>query len=164
MAALELTGWHPAPSLAVLAADTVRDGCVNETCAAATAATAALHTDVPGIAAALQSIAADETSHAELAFSVVNWAIATGGESVRAAVQTAYLDRRAQRLPVDAVLAAPTVLAAQGGRLLAAHAAAVEYAVFADILDGAFAEVGRPAARQPYRSDGFASETAAAVG
>ncbi|APR76941.1 Hypothetical protein A7982_02288 [Minicystis rosea] len=89
---LEARSFMGAATLADLAAATVREGCVGETLAAVVASVQ--HTDAtdPAVRAALAIIAEEESRHAELAFRVVAWAIAAGGEDVRHAVHQAFLD------------------------------------------------------------------------
>ncbi|WP_044986242.1 ferritin-like domain-containing protein [Sorangium cellulosum] len=54
---------------------TLREGCIGETIAAIEAAEAALHATDPAVRRALETIAEDETRHAELAFRFAAWAI-----------------------------------------------------------------------------------------
>ncbi|MBL8915273.1 MAG: hypothetical protein JNM17_31505 [Archangium sp.] len=65
------------------------DGCLNETIAALEAGAAADGTKHEALQLVLEEIARDEQNHAELAWEYVAWAIATGGRSVRDAVETA---------------------------------------------------------------------------
>lgn len=69
-------------SLTAVVAETVREGCVGETLAAAEAAEAGAQARDPAIAAAMACIAADEQAHAELAWTVVSWAVQCGGGEV----------------------------------------------------------------------------------
>ncbi len=59
------------------------EGCVGETMAAVEAREALEHAHDPAVRAALETIAADETRHAQLAWRTVAWAIASGGDAVR---------------------------------------------------------------------------------
>jgi hypothetical protein len=77
------------PDLARLAVDTFVEGCVGETTAALAAAREASASTDPEVARVLRKIADDEARHAALAWRTLAWAIATGGEPVRAAVRTA---------------------------------------------------------------------------
>jgi hypothetical protein len=77
-------------SLAELAAETVRDGCLAETLGAHLAAVIASHTAEPFLRDALARIAEDEARHAVLSFRVVAWALERGGQAVRAAVCAAF--------------------------------------------------------------------------
>lgn len=86
---LDLSDVVVTRSLAELAASTVRDGCVGETVAALAAARAFEGCRDAAARAVLERIAKDELAHAELGFSVVAWALASGGAGVRAAVEAA---------------------------------------------------------------------------
>ena len=72
--------------LATLAAETARDGCINETVAAVRAAEELARATDPAVKRALAIIARDEARHAELAFRAVTWALENGDDSVRRAV------------------------------------------------------------------------------
>jgi hypothetical protein len=81
-----------AGSLAELATAALAEGCFGETVAAVLASAqleAARDAAVRGV---LAVIAEEEARHAELAFRVVAWAIATGGEPVRTAVYNAFME------------------------------------------------------------------------
>ncbi len=93
-----------AASLSALVADTVREGCVGETIAAALIADCADHADDPGLRATLSAIAADESRHAALSWRIVQWAIAVGGAEVAAAADAAFADALAGELVVEAAL------------------------------------------------------------
>lgn len=75
-----------ARDLAELAAWTMRDGAIGETVAAFLAGCALAETTDPAARAALETVVADETEHAELAWATLRWAIAVGGDPVRAAI------------------------------------------------------------------------------
>lgn len=78
-----------ARSLSELARATFRDACIGETLAAAELRVRARDAESPAIAGALASIAADEERHAELAWSIVAWAVATGGDAAATAIAAA---------------------------------------------------------------------------
>lgn len=120
----------PARSLADVAADAVREGCVGETVGAVLARAAAERADDPAICAIFATIAADEERHAVLSWRIVAWAWRTGDADVRAAVGAAF------RAP------APGFDVAELARRTGASAQA-----FAEVVDGALADVVRPAAR-----------------
>lgn len=103
--AIDLSRVRIATTISELAVATVRDGCVGETIAALAAAAALERCRDEGVRAALARIAADELTHAELAFAIVGWAIAVGGDVVRAAVASAA----AEGLDWSAGLDAPEV-------------------------------------------------------
>ncbi len=64
----------------------IREGCVGETVAAVEAGEAAARANDPVIRKALETIAADESTHAELAWRTVKWALDTFGADVRDAI------------------------------------------------------------------------------
>lgn len=80
----------PTPTLAQLAADTVRDGCLNESIAAAEAMVRLAGASPGPIADALRQVVEDEARHAVLARDLVAWAIEQGGEEVAVAVAAAW--------------------------------------------------------------------------
>ena len=80
----------PSADLAELAAATVLEGCINETCAALEALTARDLCEEPVVREVLAEIAADEARHAALAWRTVAWALRVGGEPVRDAVRAAF--------------------------------------------------------------------------
>jgi hypothetical protein len=75
----EAARMSAAGDLAALATETLLDGCINETVAAALADTAGEAAGDPAIAAALRGVAADEARHAELAWRIVAWCVRSGG-------------------------------------------------------------------------------------
>jgi hypothetical protein len=77
-------------TLAALAADAVREGCLGETLGAHLAAVAAERAPEPEVRAELVVIAAEEAEHAVLSFRIVAWALAVGGAEVLAAVRAAF--------------------------------------------------------------------------
>jgi hypothetical protein len=111
----ELPAPHASESVtfASLALETFRDGCVNESLAAAAALWAAEDATDAAEAAVLRRIAGDEEGHAELAWQVLAWAIDRGGAPVRDAVRAARdtlleegvpEDRRAQTIVGEVIL------------------------------------------------------------
>jgi hypothetical protein len=70
----------------------LREGCIGETVAALEAAEAREHATDPVIQRALEKIAVDEGRHAELAWRYAAWAIARGGEALRAAAREVLLE------------------------------------------------------------------------
>jgi hypothetical protein len=119
-----------AVALAVLAADAVREGCLAETLGAHVAAVAAALAPDPQVAATLRALADDEARHAALSYRIVAWALAVGGDDVRAAVRAAYA-RPAPRVDVDEL----------------ALRAGVDAAVLARAADDGVDAVLRPAGR-----------------
>jgi hypothetical protein len=78
-AQLMAAGASVAPSLWHAASAAFREGCVSETFAALQAAEACERATDPEVKRALQRIAADEASHAELAWRFVAWSVARLG-------------------------------------------------------------------------------------
>lgn len=81
-----------------LAVSSVVEGAVGETLAAVLAAEQAAVAKDPAVRRVLAGIAEDESRHAELAFRVIAFALAAGGEPVRAAVSRAFAEA-SSRLP-----------------------------------------------------------------
>jgi hypothetical protein len=79
-------------TLAELAADAVREGCLGETLGAHLATVAAELCPEPETRAELSAIAAEEAEHAVLSFRIVAWALALGGADVREAVRRAFAE------------------------------------------------------------------------
>ena len=104
-----------APALAVIAAESIVDGILNEGAAALIAAAQAERCTDPAAREALTVIAGDETTHAELAWSVLEWCLHVGSADVRSAIAAARA-----ALPVPGVPPAPagvgTAVAAAHGR------------------------------------------------
>jgi hypothetical protein len=80
----------PGRELALIAADTVRDGCLGETVGALLAREAARRAEDPAVRESLLAIAADEERHAALSWRIVAWALRKGGHEVREAVVAAF--------------------------------------------------------------------------
>jgi hypothetical protein len=87
---LDLSGSQARTTLAEIAEATAREGCVVETISALVAARARDLAEDPVTRAALDRIAEDEWRHAELSWRVVRWALASGGDEVRAAVRRGF--------------------------------------------------------------------------
>ncbi|APR74696.1 Hypothetical protein A7982_00042 [Minicystis rosea] len=86
--------------LVQLAADTARDGCVEETLSTIEAAEALDDALDPAVRAVLERIVRDEAGHAELAWRTVAWAIGAGGpEAARAVAEVFAEERRSLRGP-----------------------------------------------------------------
>jgi uncharacterized protein YdbL (DUF1318 family) len=77
-------------TLAELARDAVREGCLGETLGAHLAAVAAELAPEREVRAELAAIAREEAEHAVLSYRIVAWALAVGGSEVRAAVVAAF--------------------------------------------------------------------------
>jgi len=78
--------------LGSLAEHVAREGCINETVAAHLAEYARVGTTDAAARAALERIAEDEAAHARLAWRTLRWAIARGGDDVRARVQRVFAE------------------------------------------------------------------------
>jgi hypothetical protein len=76
-------------SLAELAVDALREGCINETLGAYAVREVLNSAPDPAVRQTLQTLAEDETRHAALAYRIVAWALKVGGDEVRAAVLSA---------------------------------------------------------------------------
>jgi len=79
----------PIRDLLALAVENMVEGCVRETWAALSAAHQAAHADTQPLRDLYQTIAADETRHAELAWSIHTWLIAQLGDAEQAMVTAA---------------------------------------------------------------------------
>jgi hypothetical protein len=104
--------------LAALAIETLVDGCINETVAAALAEAAGSAAEDPAVAAALREIAADEARHAELAWRIVAWCVRAGEpgllEALREVAAAAAAAADSPGSPAaDGALAAHGVLGAE---------------------------------------------------
>jgi hypothetical protein len=74
-------------TLAELAGETFRDGCVGETLGVVVAEELLSNETSPTLASVLARIVSDEERHAELAWRTVAWALRTGGPAVRTRVE-----------------------------------------------------------------------------
>jgi hypothetical protein len=90
----DLFGASPGmpPGLAEIAAVCAEEGCVGETLGVLLAEATLARTTDPVVRATLSAMVTEEAAHVELAWRVVGWCIAQGGEPVRAAVARA-IDR-----------------------------------------------------------------------
>lgn len=130
--------------------NTLLEGCIGETLAAAEAQAACEHVKDPVVRQILERIAADETRHAALAFRFVSWAIGHGDARIQELVRETLLER-----PIFAVekatdtLPEATLLAA--GVLPAQHRADVRrYAYDTVVLRALRALLNEPeAAKHP---------------
>ncbi len=103
--------------LAEVAARAAIEGCVNETIAALIAAEQRAAATDAAVRDALEMIARDESSHAELAWRTVSWALARGGERVRRALQQAFAVALAAPGEFPGACAQPDAALAHHGRL-----------------------------------------------
>ena len=139
--ALKMNGAAPvARTLVELAVHTAREGAIGETLSAYIAAEMLARATDPAVRHVLEQIVREEGRHAELAWATLKWAIAAGGEPVRAAV-AAELATAGLTVPddldADAVLEGHGLVSAarlrrcvdEGVRTLVAPAAAALTAV-----------------------------------
>jgi hypothetical protein len=109
--ALDVSGLTIRTSLSDVVRAAVSEGCCGETLAAIALQRASASCVDQDTRAVLALIADDEARHAQLAFRFVAWAVATGGNEVRAAVAEAFehelralsLGTSSQHATVDAV-------------------------------------------------------------
>lgn len=103
---LSLDGALEKQTLGEVIAEVIREGCVGETVAAMIASRQLESAREPSVRRALERISVDEARHAELAWSFVHWAVASGGEAARdsaAATFAEVLDANAKRPGAPAV-------------------------------------------------------------
>lgn len=132
------------PSLVELAALTAEEGCIGETLGAAVAAEQAERATDPRAKAILARIARDEARHAELAWRFVAWAVARGGEPVRAAVARA-IDRAVTATRANPIREYPGVDMAvwrAHGRLSCDEARAAAEAAIREVVAPSLAALG----------------------
>jgi len=130
-ARLDIANCFEDTSLVAVAKLVLREGCLGETVASLEAVAAAEVAHDPAVKRALDRIARDELSHAELAFEFLRWALSQSSAEVRhelacaAAQQLADFEseaRTGQHERTDDRLAAHGLIA--GGALCAIHLAA----------------------------------------
>lgn len=109
----------PGDPLVVVALESLRDGCLIEDFNADVAGRACERTTDPAALALVEMIARDERSHAEVAWDILAWCLARGGESVARAVAEAALQLPAAGPGAYAPDDAPLVAAADPARMLA---------------------------------------------
>jgi hypothetical protein len=137
---LEPEPFPLSPALAVdtdlvpVAVESVIEGCIGETLAAAQAAEALARATDPAVVAALTSTLADEIRHAELAWRFVAWAVDAGGERVRAAVAHAFANFRPPDPPAENLDGVCRASFAAHGRLTAGEARATALAAIREIV------------------------------
>lgn len=97
----EVQRMTPAADWATFARETLVDGCIGETVAAAEAAEAAQRAEDPVIREALLGIAEDEARHAELAWRILGFALRKGGAEVAAVARAAWEELASRDLPQE---------------------------------------------------------------
>lgn len=114
---LELDGALADTSLATILRTTIEEGCLGETRAALEASWAAERCADPILRAVLETIAADEARHAELAWRVVRWILSSAPELVPLA--TEQFARAAE--PLDSTRTRPRAEAAEAAEAAEHH-------------------------------------------
>lgn len=119
-----------------LAAAAVHEGCVGETLAAMQAEAQLALVEESRAREALEVIARDEATHAELAWAFVRWAVERGGESVRRAVRAAFIaaERKLETVDLSDEPDVDRGTFAAHGRLLPSERAACHRAAFRDVI------------------------------
>ena len=110
------------PTLAVIAAESIVDGILNEGAAALIAAEQAKVCSDTTAAEALAVIAGDEAAHADLAWSVLEWCLQVGSAEVRRAVAGALAVLPVPRVPPAPAGVGAAVAAAHGRAAPSMHA------------------------------------------
>lgn len=134
------------PTLLELVALTAEEGCVGETLGAAVAAEQAERATDPHAKEVLARLARDEARHAELAWRFVAWAVARGGEPVRAAAARA-IDRAIAATRANPVREYPgvdMVVWRAHGRLSCDEARAAAEAAIREVVAPSLAALARP--------------------
>jgi hypothetical protein len=138
---LSLSGFEIVTDLEALVLRTWLDGCVEETVAALAAASQLAEARDEAVLAALTRIAADEARHAELAWSFVAWALASGAPGLR----DTLLDAR-DRLEASGIAVPPEGSAPDGATLAQRHAhGRLNAAELRHVRASAWRDVIRPA-------------------
>lgn len=130
---LDVGGALESIDLEELAVRTLRDGCMGETVAALIVAEQSEAAQDPELARALRGIADDEARHAELAWSLLRWALDVGGSPVRAAVAQAFEATFAQ-LSRGGELSGQALNLRAHGRLAAADIASVTARALSEVV------------------------------
>jgi hypothetical protein len=103
---LVLPAVPPCSGLAELAVRTLLEGCLNETVATAVAIAQRTTTDDPELVRVFDTLIADESRHAALAWKTVAWALRVGGPEVRLAVQQGLASWRPTVAPTGRTVSA----------------------------------------------------------
>ena len=142
---LDLSGIGIVSGLEEIAARTLLDGCVEETIAALTASAQLEVATEPRVRATLERIVADETRHAELAWTFVAWALATGGSRVARSLAAASAGLGATSADGEAARDEPTAselrLLHDAGRLSPRERAAVRKSAISRVIRPALQEL-----------------------
>lgn len=134
---LDVDGSLGSCDLADVAARAVHEGCVGETLAALEAESRLAEAEDARVREALTIIRDDETAHAELAWAFVQWSIQEGGSAVRAAVERAFDEARAN-VRTQLVEPTPSLDAASyraHGHILPAERVRAQQAAFREVID-----------------------------
>ena len=93
---LDVGGAVPAINIGAVITAAILEGCIGETLSALLAETRLARAEDADVRAALRRIANEEARHAELAWSFVGWAIASGGSDLRILAARAFEDAMAR--------------------------------------------------------------------
>jgi len=144
---LALSGFAIETDLEALVLRTWLDGCVEETIAALAAAAQLAEARDEAVRAALSRIAADEARHAELAWSFVAWALASGAPGLRHTLLAARDRLEASGIGAPHTASAPSDTSAPSDAALAARHAhgRLSAAELRSLRASAWRDVIRPA-------------------
>jgi hypothetical protein len=145
-----------AATLLSLAVATAAEGCVDETIQAVLAEERAARATDPAVRAALETIAADEARHAELAWRTVAWAVCEGGDDVLGAVERAIELNVARARAALKVRAGWSAVLSDHGLMSPRTAVLVATAAIADVIVPATSALrrSRPVSRTSSMSTG----------
>jgi hypothetical protein len=124
-----------ARSLEDIVAESVVEGCIGETLAAAQAAESLLYATDAAVVAALDKTLEDEIRHAELAWRIVRWAIDVGGERVRRKVAQSFASFVPPPPPVRDLSGVDAEVFREHGRLTPDEARAVALRAIAEVVE-----------------------------
>lgn len=135
---LAIDGALGGESLLEIVATTVREGCIGETVAAVEAAEALAHCTVTAVRAVLERVVHDETSHAELAWRFVRWALDVASPTEQSAIvdllRSALADEIAAARAFDAPASRLDGDLLAGGILPDAHRVELRQRVLIDVV------------------------------
>jgi hypothetical protein len=135
--------WQTQVELLSATLAAVREGCVEETLAAAEASFAERRATVPAVRWVLARVAREEREHAALAFRFVRWACDTGGSAVRSAAQQAFIEALAicRAEPAPSGAASQDVDLEPHGRLAPSSRAAGRQSAIEELLEPAYRDL-----------------------
>ncbi len=134
--ALPVPDTVPIPrGLEDIVAESVVEGCIGETLAAAQAAESLARATDPAVRIALEETLNDEIRHAELAWRIVSWAIGAGGERVRRKVARTFASFVPPKAPDRHLDEVDAQAFAAHGRLTPDEARAVALWTIAEVVE-----------------------------